>query len=131
MSLKEIRTLLLEDDVYKAMDVRRALQYCGIREIHCVTNQEEGFSYIYQCEKEGKPVQLIVTDMHYPLSLHTEADTEAGFKLLERLEQEDRTIPVIICSSSNIKETKALGCVWYSLLRDLNFEFYEILKNFK
>lgn len=121
------KVLILEDDLFKATDVRRALQYCGIRDIHHVTNQEAGFAYIYKCQEE-EPVTLVVTDMHYPLADGTVSDTEAGFKLIERFEREGIEIPIIICSSRNFREPRVLGTVWYSLLRDLNHEFYEILK---
>lgn len=128
MNLAKVKTLILEDDVYKAIEVERALNYCGIYNIKQVSNQKAGFRYIYQCLEDNAPVQLIVTDMHYPLEAGSEADTEAGFKLLERLEKENLNIPVIICSSLNFREPKALGNVWYNKLRDIKMDFKEILE---
>ena len=125
------KTLVLEDDIFKEMDIRRALQYCGIRDIQHVSSQGAGFEYIYKCEKENTPVELIVTDMHYPLLENGVSDVNAGFKLISRLQEEHLNIPVIICSSRNIKEPQVLGCVWYSLLRDLDHDFLEIIKKWK
>lgn len=38
-------------------------------------------------------------------------------------------IPVIICSSQNYRSPDALGTVWYNKLRDIEFDFKEILEN--
>ena len=127
MDLKEIKALIIDDDIYKTIDIQRALEFCGITNIKTVSNQKSGMKYLYQCKEDGMPVELIVTDMHYPLEAGEKADEEAGFKLVERLEQEQIDIPVIICSSLNFKEPRVLGTVWYNKMRDLNQDFKAIL----
>lgn len=127
MNLSELKVLVIDDSVYKAMDITRALEYSGIRDVVRARHQEAGFEKIYQNRDAGTPVGLIVTDMQYPLYSGMDEDTDAGFKLIERLKKEGLDIPVIICSSGNYEEPEILGCVWYSELRDLNRDFKEVL----
>lgn len=127
MNLQNRKTLILDDDIYKTIDIQRALNFCGITDIKTVSNQKSGMKYLYQCSEDNTPVNLIVTDMHYPLEAGAEADEEAGFKLVERLTEEGITIPVIICSSLNFKDERVLGTVWYNDMRDLNRDFKEVL----
>ena len=131
MNLSKRKTLILDDDIYKAIAIQRALEFCGITDIKTVSNQKSGMKYLYQCKEDHSPVELIVTDMHYPLEAGTVADEEAGFKLVERLETEGIEIPVIICSSQNLKDERVLGTVWYNDLRDINRDFKEILEKLK
>ena len=128
MTLSTLKTLILDDDIYKTIAIQRALEFCGITDIKTVSNQKSGMKYLYQCKEEGEPVGLIVTDMHYPLEVGEVADEEAGFKLVERLKAEEIEIPVIICSSLNFKEPRVLGTVWYNEMRDLNMDFKEVLE---
>lgn len=124
---KNLKTLILDDDIYKTIAIQRALESCGITDIKTVSNQKSGMKYLYQCQEDGTPVELVVTDMHYPLEAGERADEEAGFKLVERLKQEGIDIPVIICSSLNFKAEDVLGTVWYNEMRDLNGDFKEVL----
>jgi len=127
MNLSDLNVLLIEDNVYKGIDVTRALEYCGVRNICSVRNQEAGFEKIYEGREKGSPINLIVTDMHYPLGYGMESDPEAGFKLIERLKKEELDILVIICSTHNFSDPNILGSVWYSELCDLNRDFKEVL----
>lgn len=127
MDYSKLRVLIMEDSVYKAMDITKALEYCGVRDIQRVRNQEAGFELIYDRLEQGSPIQLIVSDMHYPLAPGEEPDHDAGEILISRLRQERLRIPVIICSSRNLTEPEALGTVWYNELQDLNRDFKEIL----
>lgn len=79
-------------------------------------------------EEDDKKIDLIVTDMHYPLHPGQEAEHDAGFILLDELKRKGKEIPVIICSSINYNEPAALGCVWYNKLTDMDFAFKEILR---
>ena len=132
MMPKPTKVLLLEDNIYKAMDIISALRFCGInnRDVIWEHYQDVGFGRIQECNKQNTPIQLIVTDMHYPLCAGAESDREAGFKLMERLKQEGLNIPVIICSTGNFESlsSEVLGTVHYNPNRDLNWDFREILK---
>ena len=60
--------------------------------------------------------------------LKVNTDVEAGFKLIERMEEEHIDIPVIICSSSNYESVKGiLGSVWYRQNDDINLQFKAVL----
>ena len=131
MNCSKQKVLILDDDIYKTIAIQRALEYCGIRDIKTVSNQKSGMKYLYQCKEEGISVDLVVTDMHYPLAPGECADEEAGFKLVKRLKEEGINIPVIICSSLNFKFEEVLGTVWYNEMRDLNRDFKEVLEKLK
>lgn len=127
MTLSKLKVLIIEDNVFKAMDITRALEFSGVRDITRVRDQEAAFEILYQSVEGEMPFNLIVTDMHYPLAKGMEADYDAGFILIERLKEEEINIPVIICSSRNYTEPGIWGTVWYNELCDLNGNFKELL----
>ena len=88
----------MDDDFFKGADIRKALEFNGIRSVMIVRNQEKLWNQIYHGEDK---IDLIVTDMQYPLEAGEDIDEEAGFKLIERMEKEKIDIPVIVCSSLN------------------------------
>lgn len=124
MNLSKIKVVVADDDVFKLADIRKALEFNGIRNITTARNQEKLWEQIYQ--SEDKP-NLIVTDMQYPLEAGEAIDEEAGFKLIERMEKEQIDIPVIVCSSLNYNIPNILGSVWYNDLNDINSNFKELL----
>ena len=131
MNLSDVRALIIDDSILKAMGIARALDFSGIRESVRVRDQEAGLEALYKGMEEGKPFHLLVTDMHYPLTAGAEPDSAAGFKLLDRLEKECISIPVIICSSRKFEEPRAIGSVQYHEERDVNWDFRELLNNWK
>ena len=126
--MKNLRVLVADDNIIKSMDIKKALEFNGIKDIKLVGNQESVWEEIEKGEENGKEIDLIVTDMHYPLNPGQEADHNAGFILLNELKRKGKDIPVIICSSINYNEPTALGCVWYNKLADIDFDFREVLK---
>ena len=102
-----------------ALDIDRCF-----RDQRCFDHQEALWEYL-----ETNEADLIVTDMHYPLAKGEKENEEAGFILLEKMKQREHPIPVIICSSQNYRSPDALGTVWYNKLRDIEFDFKEILEN--
>ena len=124
MDLSKIHAVIADDDVFKENNIRKALEFNGIRNITTVRNQEKLWEQLYQSED---PIDLIVTDMQYPLKAGEAVDKEAGLKLIERMENEKIHIPVIVCSSLNYKIPEILGSVWYNERNDLNVEFCEVL----
>lgn len=124
MELSKIKAVIADDDVFKGIDIRKALESNGIRNIMIVRNQEKLWEQIYRGEDK---LDLIVTDMQYPLEAGANVDEEAGFKLIERMEKEKIDIPVIVCSSLNYSIPDILGSVWYNKLNDLNSNFKEML----
>lgn len=124
MDLSKIKAVIVDDDVFKGIDIQKALEFNGIQNIVTVRDQEKLWEQIYDSEDK---IDLIVTDMQYPLKAEGAIDEEAGFKLMERMEKEKIDIPVIVCSSLNYRIPDILGTVWYSKLSDLNSNFKEVL----
>lgn len=124
MDLSKINAVIVDDDVFKGADIRKALEINGVRNVMTVRNQEKLWEQIYYGEDK---IDLIVTDMQYPLEAGEVVDEEAGFKLIERMEKEKIDIPVIVCSSLNYRIPNILGSIWYSELNDLNSNFKEVL----
>ena len=124
MDLSKIKVVIVDDDVFKGADIRKALEFNGVRDIITVRNQEKLWEQIYHGEDK---IDLIVTDMQYPLEAGEAVDEEAGFKLIERMEKEKIHIPVIVCSSLNYSIPDILGNVWYSNLNDIDLKFKEVL----
>lgn len=124
MDLSKIKAVIVDDDVFKGADIRKALEFNGIRNVMTVRNQERLWEQIYYSEDK---IDLIVTDMQYPLGAGEAVDEEAGFKLIERMEKEKIDISVIVCSSLNYSIPNILGSVWYNELNDLNSNFREVL----
>ena len=124
MDLSKIKAVVVDDDVFKGSDIRKALEFNGIKSIMTVRNQEKLWEQIYHGEDK---IDLIVTDMQYPLGEGEAVDEEAGLKLIERMEKEKIEIPVIVCSSLNYRIPNILGSIWYNKLNDLDFSFKEVL----
>lgn len=84
---------------------------------------------IYESKNGGRKIDLIVTDMQYLLTAGGRIDTDAGFKLIERMGKEQIDIPIIICSTGNYQGVEGiLGSVWYREIdNDLGWEFKEVL----
>lgn len=127
MKHSNLKALVIEDDVFKFNDIRKALEFNGITNIVHMSNQEDAWEAICKSADQNAPFGVIITDMQYPLAALMDIDTEAGFKLIERLKKEEINIPVIICSSINYRVTECLGSVWYNELSDLEFDFKELL----
>ena len=125
------RVLVVDDEVIKYMAIKKALEFNGIREIQIVGNQEAVWEEIEKAEQRDEKFDLIVTDMHYPLREREEPNPDAGFILLDEMEKRGYQIPVIICTSLNFREPRALGCVWYRENESLEFAFMDVLQRIR
>lgn len=52
MNLSKIKAVIVDDDVIKGTDIRKALEFNGIRNVMTVRNQEKLWEQIYQGEKK-------------------------------------------------------------------------------
>lgn len=125
------RALVVENEVIKYMAIKKALEFNGIREIQIVGNQEAVWEELVKAEQRGEKFDLIVTDMHYPLREREKPNPDAGFILLDEMKKSGYQIPVIICSSLNFREPRALGCVWYRENESLEFAFMDVLQRIR
>lgn len=67
----------------------------------------------------NNPYDLIITDMYYP-DEPGGREEQSGDVLIDRVIKNKITIPVILCSSVNLKYPEIYGCVYYS--RERNWE---------
>lgn len=126
MDISKIKAVIVDDDPIKRVAIRRALEFNGVQNIMTMGNQEKLWEQIYHGKDK---IDLIVTDMEYPLEEGEVADTEAGVKLIKRMKKEKIDIPVIVCSSGDYRNNipDILGIVWYNERNDLDFDFKEVL----
>lgn len=132
MNLSKLHVVIADDNLYKIREIRKALEFNGITDIEDVRDQEKVWDRIYGAHDGVRKPDLIVTDMQYPLTAESGIDTEAGFKLIERMEKEQIHIPVIICSECNYEGVRGiLGSVWFRQDEDIFFPFREVLGRLK
>ena len=127
MSMKSLRVLLVDDNVFKTIEIKRALEFGGATEVEMVDNQ----AAVWEILQNDRQFDLIVTDIHYPLDKGQIADHSAGFILIEKMKEKEIDIPVIICSTRNFISKNAFGTVWYSEQRDIRLEFKNLLTKLK
>lgn len=128
MNLSKLHVVIVDDNYYKIREIRKALEFSGVRDIEDVRDQEKVWDRIYGIRDGVRKPDLIVTDMQYPLTAESDVDTEAGFKLIERMKKEQIDIPVIICSECNYESVRGiLGSVWFRQNEDICFPFKEVL----
>lgn len=123
-----MRILCFEDDIYKFLDIKKAVGMAGAHELELVGSVEEGLCALRQASMDKRGFQLIISDMHYPVHTGAEGDFRAGEILLEELSKRSLKLPVIICSSMNLRIPGTLGCVWYSAISDWDMELAELVK---
>ena len=128
MTPSNLKVLIIDDNVFKANDIRKALEFCGVRNVTNVWDQESAWEEIERADQLGRPFGLVVTDMHYPVKKGEDADWRAGEIFLEEVQRRGMSLPVIVCSSMNLNLPLAYGCVWYSSLNEnMEFDFQALL----
>lgn len=124
-----MRILHFEDDVFKKADIEKAIAAAGQHEVVWVRNVEDGLQRVREANGAHTPFDLIITDMHFPLSAGGEDCVRAGEVVMEELEKRGVDIPVIVCSSMNIRPARAYGSVWYSSISDWDMELQDMLQS--
>ena len=66
---------------------------------------------------------LVVTDVHFPNEKNGQEVADAGFRMINFIQEKRPEQPVIICSSVRYSAQGILGAVLYSDKTDLRFEF--------
>lgn len=122
-----INILIIDDNVFKSVNIQRALNFRFKNNIETCSNQEDALEKINESIKNRTPYDLIITDMHYPMMKYSDPDDEAGFKLIEKLNKNNINIPIVVCSSVNWNIPEIFGTVWYNELNDIERNFQNIL----
>ena len=119
-----MKILHLEDSVSKHSEIRSVLLSCGVKadDIVWVTNLMDGIDKIKEAKENGEHFDLAITDMYYPVEPGGYEEKDIGDKFVKFVKKEKLKLPVIICSSVNIKDGSVFGCVWFSPLSNWEME---------
>lgn len=121
------KVLNIEDLPYKHVDVRRALERCGVPYIDHVETAVDALDMIEAAIKEGRPYDLIVSDMYFPMSKGG-MEVQAGMYVIDELQARGIKTPVIVCSSARMVIPEIVGCIHYSSRNDLDADMRELLE---
>lgn len=125
------KVLNIEDLPSKHVAVRRALENCGVPHIDHAENAVDGLDMIEAAIVEGKPYDLIVSDMYFPMSKGG-MEVQAGMYVIEELQARGIKVPVIVCSSARMVIPEIVGCIHYSPYRnDLNADMREMIEQLR
>lgn len=122
------RVLNIEDTAMKHVAIVRALNKSRIGLIDHATTGEQGIELVEKSILEGKPYDLIITDMHFPI--YDEIDSEAGMKVIAELQKREINIPVVVCSSVRYGNLPgAVKCIYYNeKLANVDDEIRELIE---
>ena len=121
------RVLNFEDLPTKHVAVRRALERCGVPYIDHADNAVEGLDMIEAAIAAGKPYDVIVSDMYFPISKGG-MEAQSGMYVIEELEARGIKTPVIVCSSARMVIPEIVGCIHYSSRNDLDADMREMIE---
>lgn len=123
-----LKILNIEDDIIKHSSIQRAITSEISADIDLASDMASGLEMIDNACQSGVPYDLVISDMHYPLSIGSKPDSDAGSKFIEIASTKYSDLPIIICSSLNFKIAGAFGCVWYSDRSDWEREIVDMIK---
>lgn len=114
-----MKVLNIEDDAFKHNDICKVLTSCGVNTVYWEKNYEDGWKAIKNAEDAEKPYDLIITDMYYPREAGGREEA-SGELIIQKVIDQELKVPVILCSSVNLRFSEIFGCVYYN--RIINWE---------
>lgn len=124
------RVLNIEDTVFKHISIKRSLNKAGVRFVDNATTGDKGFEMIEASIADGKPYDLIITDMHFPI--YGQESPEAGMEVIRELKKRGIEIPIAVCSSVRYNIPEAVECIFYNeKSRNLDDDIREMLEKIK
>lgn len=121
------KVLNIEDLATKHVAVRRALERCGVPYIDHVDNAVDGLDMIEAAILAGKPYDVIVSDMYFPMTKGG-MEVQAGMYVIEELFARGIKVPIIVCSSARMVIPEIVGCIHYSPRNDLDTDMREMIE---
>ncbi len=112
-----MRVLNLEDSPIKHSAIRDVLEQCRVTEVDRAMYLDEGLRMYREAIAEGRPYDLVITDMWYPND-RGEHEQRSGDKLVSISKKENWNTPILICSNQNYSYPEILGCLYYSETED-------------
>lgn len=124
------RVINIEDNSFKYIAIKRALEKNGVITVEKAGNAEEGFAKIEQAVQEQNPYDLLITDMHFPAK--GEVDPKAGMYVIEELKRRGNNIPIVICSTRKyIVDGVEESIVYNERSRDVDGDIREMLRKLR
>ena len=120
------KVLNIEDLATKHVAIRRALEKCGVPFVDHADNAVDGLDMVEAAIAEGKPYDLVVSDMYFPMSKGG-MEVQAGKYVIEELQARGIQVPVIVCSSARMVIPEIVGCIHYSSRNDLDADMREMI----
>ena len=112
-----MKVLNIEDDTFKHNGICKGLTSCGVNTVYREKNYEDGCKAIKNAEDAGKPYDLIITDMYYPREAGGREEA-SGELIIQKVIDQELKVPVILCSSVNLRFSEIFGCVYYNKIRN-------------
>lgn len=112
-----MKVLNIEDDAFKHNDIYKVLTSCGVNTVYWEKNYEDGWKAIKNAEDAEKPYDLIITDMYYPREAGGRKEA-SGELIIQKVIDQELKVPVILCSSVNLRFSEIFGCVYYNRIRN-------------
>lgn len=129
--MKNIKTLIIEDNPCKFQEIKNTLNFLGITNITHRAALNPGLFELRNSYRKNQPYDLLVLDMQFPIYEHEIPRPNAGIFVLDEIERCNRSLPVIICSSEEQNFTdyeNVIGEVVYDSFVSLRYPFQEILE---
>lgn len=131
MIMRNLKTLIIEDNQYKLQEIKNSLKFLGITDITHRAALNPGLFELRNSYRKNQPYDLLVLDMQFPIYEHEIPRPNAGIFVLDEIERCNRSLPVIICSSEEQNLTNyenIIGEVIYNSFVSLQYPFQEILE---
>lgn len=121
------KVLNIEDVMTKHVDVRRALERCGVPTIEHASSAMAALMMIENAIDEGKPYHAIVSDMYFPMNPGG-VEEQSGMYIIEELKNRGIDVPIIVCSSARMVIPEIVGCIHYNPRNDLDADMREMIE---
>ena len=112
-----MKVLNIEDDALKHNDICKVLASCGVNTVDWENNWSDGWKAIKEAEKTDTQYELIITDMYYPRESGGREEA-SGELIIQKVIDKELLVPVILCSSVNLKYNEIFGCIYYNKKRN-------------
>ena len=119
-----MNVLMIEDDVYKSIDLVKALSDIDITEVTSVGDLESALT-----ELEKRKFDFILLDMYFPKTKRGPEYPMCGTLVLEWMNEHDIHLPVIVTSSVKVDMSEyddVIGQIHYGH-DDEDYKMYELV----
>ena len=94
-----LKILIVEDNILKFSKIRRVLNDLCHAEIEHVEALEPAKKMFIEALNKNEFYDLVVTDVHFPNEKNGSEVADAGFQLIEYVQEKRPEQPIIVCSS--------------------------------